>query len=161
MDMSALSDCIISLEKSADILSDFMGSISEDELKVKRRPGFWSIRHHLFHLAETQDLLYKRLVRFKEEERPVITPYFPSEDKESKAFTSAEEALSVFMALRKKQVELIRSYDESDLRKEGLHPEYRQYNIPILVRHILMHDYWHMYRMEEVWLTTDEYLEKE
>jgi len=28
-----------------------------------------------------------------------------------------------------------------------------------LERHILMHDHWHMYRMEELWLTRDAYLQ--
>ncbi len=161
MKKSILSDCIVSLEKSADIFRDFIASMTADDLKVKRRPGFWSVQHHLFHLADSQELLYKRLLLFKEENNPAITPYFPSDNKEKKAFASVEEALSVFMALRKKQVELIRSYNDADLKKEGFHPEFKQYNIPILVRHILMHDYWHMYRIEELWLTNDEYLEEE
>ena len=46
----------------------------------------------------------------------------------------------------------------ADWEKTATHPEYEQYSLIILARHILMHDHWHMYRMEELWLTRDEYL---
>ena len=48
--------------------------------------------------------------------------------------------------------------DAGTWQKTATHPEYAQYSFYILVRHILMHDHWHMYRMEELWLTRDEYL---
>jgi len=44
--------------------------------------------------------------------------------------------------------------------KETSRPEYENYSLFILVRHILMHNHWHMYRMEELWLTRDAYLTK-
>ena len=36
----------------------------------------------------------------------------------------------------------------------------KKYNFEIVLNHILFHDYWHMYRIEELWLTKDEYLSK-
>jgi hypothetical protein len=50
--------------------------------------------------------------------------------------------------------------DGSTWQKTGIHPEYELYSLSILGRHILMHDFWHMYRIEELWLTRDAYLTK-
>lgn len=69
-----------------------------------------------------------------------------------------DESLQKFSLWRGRQVELIESLPAEVWRRIGSHPEYTQYSLSILIRHILMHDHWHMYRMEELWLTNDEYL---
>jgi hypothetical protein len=58
-------------------------------------------------------------------------------------------------------VELARSCGPEAWEKPGVHPEYDQYSLEILLRHILTHDGWHMYRMEEIWLAKDESLTKQ
>ena len=55
---------------------------------------------------------------------------------------------------------LIRSADKSIWIKEAEHPEYHIYTPYIMLRHRLMHDHFHMYRIEELWLTNEEYLKK-
>jgi len=103
--------------------------------------------------------MYQRLVRFKQEKNPVFVPYFPQNDDKNKiVYASVSNALSTFENLRKKQIDLIKTFDGAVFKNEGIHPEYKRYNTMIVARHILMHDFWHMYRIEELWLTTDEYL---
>ncbi len=55
-------------------------------------------------------------------------------------------------------MELLSKLDKSVWEKTATHPEYEHYSLYILARHILIHDHWHMYRMEELWLTRDDYL---
>ena len=55
-------------------------------------------------------------------------------------------------------MELLSQLDDLDLVKEAKHDEYKKYNIEIKLNHMLFHDYWHIYRIEELWLTKDEYL---
>jgi uncharacterized damage-inducible protein DinB len=159
MQAAILSDLIVSLEKSAAILTDFINSIPEGELKIKRRPGFWSVQHHVYHLADVQELLYRRLVKFNDEAKPVFAPFIPEKDDAKFAvYNSTAEALAGYQEIRRRQIDMLNSMDEERLYKKGSHPEYKTYTPMILIRHILFHDYWHMYRIEELWLTNDEYL---
>lgn len=159
MQSAIVSDLVVSLEKSAAILTDFINSIPGEELKVKRRSGFWSVQHHVYHLANVQELLYRRLVKFNEDIKPVFVPFDPEKDDDRfRVFNSTKEALADYQEMRRKQIDLINAMDEDLLTREAAHPEYKKYTPLILVRHILFHDYWHLYRIEEIWLTTEEYL---
>lgn len=42
--------------------------------------------------------------------------------------------------------------------RSARHPEYTLYTPYVMLRHMMMHDYLHMYRIEELWLTRPEYL---
>jgi hypothetical protein len=66
--------------------------------------------------------------------------------------------LQEFEEYRKKQLTLLETADDIIWRRTASHPEYDRYSLYILTRHVLMHDHWHMYRMEELWLTKDAFL---
>jgi hypothetical protein len=143
------------------ILEDFVEGISETQLHRNRGEGFWSLYEHVEHLAVTQLMLCKRLERFVKEERPEFEPYFPDEGEQQrreKKTKPAADILAVYRRWRDKQVALIEGADASLWEKTAIHPEYEQYGFKILVRHILLHDSFHLYRMEELWLSRDEYL---
>ena len=73
---------------------------------------------------------------------------------------SMASALDQFGRYRDKQLQLLKSAGDVMWERTATHPEYEAYSLYILTRHVLMHDYWHMYRMEELWLTRDAYLTK-
>ena len=156
-DILALLDC---LKRSVPILSQLVQSIPEKKLHRRRGDDFWTPSEHLCHLAEVQPMMLGRLQRFMNEDHPEFVPFIPGEGEadERPAPMVAAEALSAFADIRDRQVTLLEAADGDVWRKTGSHPEYEQYSLHILVRHILMHDHWHMYRIEELWLTTDEYL---
>ena len=60
--------------------------------------------------------------------------------------------------MRRKTVELARTLSPEDWRKEATQPEYEYYTAKILLRHMLMHDNLHMYRIEQLWLTREVFL---
>ncbi len=70
------------------------------------------------------------------------------------------EALDQFARCRNEQLVLLDGANDVAWQKQATHPEYESYSLYILTRHTLMHDYWHMYRIEELWLTRDKYLTK-
>jgi hypothetical protein len=72
--------------------------------------------------------------------------------------TLSREIIEQFKAMREKQLDLLKNVGPEDWEKMAFHPEYDQYGLLILARHVFMHDHWHLYRMEELWLTKDEYL---
>jgi uncharacterized damage-inducible protein DinB len=153
---------IDALELSYDILERFAGQISGDRMHRKRGEGVWSVYDHLHHLVLVQPLMYKRIRMFKNEEKPIIRPYVPGpEEEKARTFERpASELIRTFGDWRRKQAELARSCGPEVWEKAGIHPEYDLYSLEILLRHVLMHDGWHMYRMEEIWLAKDEALTK-
>jgi uncharacterized damage-inducible protein DinB len=153
---------IDALELNSGILERFVLQIAEDRLHRKRGEGVWSVYEHLHHLVLVQPLMFKRIRLFKNEEKPLIRPYVPGpeEEKERTVKRPASELIRTFGEWRRKQAELARSCGPEAWAKTGTHPEYDQYSLEILLRHILTHDGWHMYRMEEIWLAKDEALTK-
>jgi hypothetical protein len=97
-----------------------------------------------------------------DEERPEFIPYIPGdgEAEDRQAPMEIDVALEFFIRHRAKQIALLEQADDADWQETGTHPEFELYSLYILIRHILMHDHWHMYRMEELWLTRDAYLTK-
>ncbi|WP_211213779.1 DinB family protein [Desulfomonile tiedjei] len=130
---------------------------------MRRGHGFWTIAEHVSHLAEVQAMLFERFQRFIDETHPEFVPYIPKDDQDASntpLVMNMDAALERFALYRHKQLDLLEGADNSIWQKTAIHPEYESYSLYILVRHVLMHDYWHMYRMEELWLTRDAYLTK-
>ena len=158
--MNTLAQFIDALKLSGSILENLVESIPPELCQQRRRPEFWTIAEHFDHLADVQSMLLERIERFQKEECPEFKPYFPAEDDIPKGPKEIDlkSSLARFKSQRDQQLELLKNTNKADWSKNGAHPEYRQYSLPILVRHVLMHDYWHMYRIEELWLTKDDYL---
>lgn len=148
------------LADSYAILSNFVAGIPEDALHEKRGEGFWSITEHVAHLAEVQPMGLGRINRMLDEDSPEFVPYFPAEDEtaETPSPQPMEKILADFKTGRDAIIERLSACSDADWQRTAIHPEYTQYGIHIFARHILMHDHWHMYRMEELFLTRDEYL---
>jgi uncharacterized damage-inducible protein DinB len=149
------------LSRTPAILSEFVKTIPEAKFNVRRGEGIWTIAEHVSHLAEVQPMLLERFQRFMNEDRPEFIPYIPKDDQDTSDKPlpmGVSTALEQFAQFRTKQVALLESADDSVWQKTAIHPEYELYTFRILVRHALLHDYWHMYRMEELWLTRDAYL---
>ncbi|MDP4092861.1 MAG: DinB family protein [Bacillota bacterium] len=141
-----------------EIIEDYFKNIPAEYLDKKRSEQAWTIREHLYHIVSVQEMLLKRINTIKEENTPVIKPYFPeNEPDRQKLFDSIEEALDIYKNFRSKQIELINELSNAELDKEAHHNEYISYNIPIIINHMIFHEYWHMYRIEELWLTRDAY----
>jgi uncharacterized damage-inducible protein DinB len=160
--MKDIPDLLDGLGRSGRILTEFVRNIPVDKLNLRRGEGFWTIAEHVSHLAQVQPMLLERLERFMNEDRPEFVPYIPG-DGETEALPPQMEmnaALESFDRGRAKQIALLEKAQVTDWQKTGTHPEYELYSLYILVRHILMHDHWHMYRIEELWLTRDAYLTK-
>lgn len=166
------------LRAAPDVLADLVRSVPAGRLDVRRRPHFWTIRDHIVHLADVQPMLLGRIERFRDEEHPSFIPFIPddaeADDGEggepesageppdggarSTEPQSVEAAVEAFRECRDRQIRLIESLSAEVWERRASHPEYSLYSTSILIRHIAMHDHWHMYRVEELWLTRDEFL---
>ena len=144
------------LRNNIAMLESLIGAVEKPS--EPRGPEHWSIAQHLAHIASTQEMLFHRLEAFLENERPRFVPFFPEDEGPDKSGQPVEVLLNEFAEWRRKQIEIIEGAGEEIWQREADHPEYTRYGFEILVRHIALHDYFHMYRMEELWNTRDEYL---
>jgi DinB superfamily len=159
--MEDIRDLLEGLRRAPKILTQFVKSIPKGKLDLRRGEGCWTIAEHFSHLAQVQPLLLGRFERFINEEHPEFIPYIPGkgeEEPDTPPRMSMATALDQFAEYRDKQLALLKKIDDITWKRIATHPEYESYSLYILTRHVLMHDYWHMYRMEELWLTKDAYL---
>lgn len=140
-----------------DILDDFINSMPSDAL-YKKRGDNWTIFQHLEHLLAPQELLLQRIQKFIDEPVPVMTPYNPEDRPKTNTEIKPAEVLAKLKDIRTKQVELLKKCPDELWKKKAVHPEYTDYSLRILARHIYMHDGFHMYRMEDLWILKDEFL---
>jgi uncharacterized damage-inducible protein DinB len=159
--MRDIRDLLEGLRRTPKILSEFVLAVPEDKIDWRRGEGFWTVAEHVSHLAQVQPMLLARLQRFLNEDHPDFVPYIPGsgeDEPDTPPRMNMNAALEQFTQCRKNQLALLESAEDTTWKKTATHPEYELYSFYILTRHTLMHDYWHMYRMEELWLTRDAYL---
>jgi uncharacterized damage-inducible protein DinB len=145
-----------SLKLVPEVLTGFIEGIPEEELHLRRGQGFWTIAEHLKHLAELQPVFRQRIQAFFDQEKPVVTPTNVA-DTPSQGVDVAQ-VLKSFQAGREKVVELLGQAPAGVWSKQGAHPRYKSFDFHFMVRHILVHDYWHMHRIEDLWQDKDETL---
>lgn len=142
------------------ILENLLGPIPKGVLKEIRKVGKWPIHSHVCHLSVAQPMLLKRFDEFLTENKPVFVLYFPDKDEGGNDLMKMDLAvqLSLFKQYRSELLKKIKSVNGSFWEKMATHPEYEVYTPYIMIRHIMLHDYLHMYRIEELWLTNPEYV---
>jgi len=160
----AIEDKLSILSQTPHILKELVDEIPIDQLKVKRQAGRWCIHEHVCHLFEALHMMLERFKTFKRVKNPSFKPYLPGTNDVAASSTlidmNMDKCLIGFKRERMKLLELLKSYDKDDWKNEGSHPEYVRYNPAIFLRHIMMQDHLHMYRIEELWLTTNEFIGK-
>ena len=147
------------LEQAPAILRDLLYSIPKAKLDEKRLNRPWTIKDEVNHLIEVQPILLGRLKLFKKEMKPVIQPYMPNQKTLKFVNVSdADQVYQTFAEIRDEQMDVIKSFTPLEWEKEAEHGEYEEYGTQILVRHIHLHDCFHMYKIEELWLSRQTYL---
>ncbi len=160
--MDDIKELIKGLSNTPKILKSLHKSISNNSLKEKRSTEKWTIHEHFCHLAVAEVMIYERFHEFKINESPKFSPYLPDQigSSENLIGLNLEEQIDKFERLREQTVKFIAGFELDDWNKKAQHQEYYRYGSYIFLRHVLMHDYFHMYRIEELWLTKEEYFNK-
>jgi hypothetical protein len=151
-------DFVKILDLNKNILCQFVERMTDTEIN-KRIKNYWTIYEHIEHLAFSQNILLGRIKQFIEEDRPVIKPF----DAENRTFVgkySVKELLQRYCELRDEQIKLIKDAANDKWKNEGVHEEYKKYTCEILVRHAILHDSFHMWRMEELWIENDDLIKE-
>jgi DinB superfamily len=162
METNLVPQMLQALQVTPDLLEDMIRRVPASRLKAHRLKGQWCIHSHVCHIVGVQPMLLGRLQRFLREGSPTFTPYFPDkqgEDPEAGLLRlDLQACLREFHDHRRELIAFAESIPEGFWDRKAHHPEYDEYTPHILLRHMLMHEHLHMYRIETLWLTSDEYI---
>jgi len=142
------------LEHAPGLIVPMVWEIPEEQRKVRPSPGKWSAHEHACHLADVHGLFFDRLDLILASDEASIEPYPPSADDESGALLDhdLETDLVRFESDRERLVQRLRALTPDDWIRSAEHPEYAEYSVFIMFRHVAMHDHLHGYRIEEILL---------
>jgi len=149
------------LEGFPILLADLVRRIPAE--RRRRRPvhGAWSIHEHVAHLAEAQERSNERAQAFIDHEHPRFEPREPDAgddarrretelDDARRRETELDDALERIAAGHELFVHLLGTLLPEDWSRKASHPGHASYTPLVMARHALLHDYHHLYRIEEL-----------
>ncbi len=125
MDAATRESWLGDLEELPAKLVDAVRELSEQQFGTPYRPGGWTVRQVVHHLADSHLNSYCRFRLALTEENPTIRPYDEAEWAELKDAKSApvELSLSLLKALHGRWVLLLRSLSDVEFGRTYRHPE--------------------------------------
>lgn len=145
---------LIALSETPIILSELINEIEPELYKKEIITGKWSIHEHATHIA-VGDIygFQKRLKDFKIEETISFEPLSGDNfDEDFFINLDLKQTTNNFFEIRQKTIELAKSFNKNKWNKVAFHPEYKTYTPYIMLRHLLMHDHAHLYKIEDMGL---------
>jgi DinB family protein len=135
------------LETQLDALGFVLARATPAALDARPRPGEWSARENLAHLARHHAVFLERLRRLLEEDRPALGRYRAEDDPEWAAWMALpqDEVLDRLGALRAALIALVRSLPPAACARTGLHPAFGEMNVAGWLDFFLLHEAHHLY----------------
>ena len=106
-------------------LKKLLKKLSNQSLDVSYRPGGWTVRQVVNHIADSHMNAYMRMKLAVTERTPIIKPYEEglwAETEDSKQ-GSVKVSMRLLNALHRRWVQFLESLSEEDLEKGYFHPE--------------------------------------
>lgn len=140
------------LGETPRLLEELINEIAPVLYKEKIIQGKWSIHEHATHVA-VGDIygFQKRLKDFREKEKPTFEPLSGDNfDKDFFLKLDLKKTITDFFEVRQRTIELAKSFNSIHWNKLAVHPEYKIYTPYVMLRHLLMHDHHHLYKIEDM-----------
>ena len=121
-----LKDWTAAIEELPEKLSAAIAGLSEQQLEAPYRPGGWTVRQVVHHLADSHMNCYLRYRFALTEDRPRITAYDEAIWAELPDAKSAPADLSIDLltGLHRRWAMLLRSMSEQQFARAFIHPEH-------------------------------------
>jgi uncharacterized damage-inducible protein DinB len=118
-------DNIEAIAQLPTLLRQAVEGLTEEQLDTPYRPGGWTVRQVVHHLADSHINSYNRFRLALTEDRPTIKPYDEKRWAELPDAKSSpvEVSLVLLNALHQRWATLLRSLSPADLQRVFLHPE--------------------------------------
>jgi hypothetical protein len=133
-------------------LREAVAGLNEAQLDTPYRPGGWTVRQVVHHLADSHVNSYVRFRLALTESNPTIRPYEERDWAELPDARTADVAVSLTLleALHDRWVRLLRSLDEKDFRRTLHHPEAGTLDIDYLTDMYAWHSRHHVAHVTEL-----------
>lgn len=125
LDQTARSELLAQMRELPAELRKAAEGLSAQQLDTPYRPGGWTVRQVVHHLADAQMNWYIRTKLALTEDNPTIKPYDESMWAESQDSRTGEigSSLSILDGLYSRWMKLLNSLDPSHWERTFLHPE--------------------------------------
>ena len=130
MDQEKRNELIAQYRDGYSVVAEALLKITPEELDARPRPGAWTPREIVHHLADSEMTSAVRLRRLLAEERPVIQGYDQDEFARRLHYDRPHEAsLELFRYARMSTAELLERLQPADWLREGTHSESGAYGV--------------------------------
>lgn len=125
---SQLQEWIVTLEQFPNKLQKLVINLFPEQLDTPYRPGGWTVRQVVHHVADSHHHSYIRFKWALTENKPVIKYYYEQLWAELEDAKSAPIGLSLnhLSAVHAKLVYLLKGMSETDFNKSFIHPEHNE-----------------------------------
>jgi hypothetical protein len=150
----------IVLLQTPHLLQEMFEKIQDDLISKRRIPNAWTIEEWGWHLMDAQTLFKNRFLSIAESKNELIKTHQPDFSKAYPIPADQElgNALVDFERIRNEQIEWLKNQPLEFWDKAVRHEEYYPFNPGILLRHMMLVDQVHLFQIEKLWLTKEEYL---
>jgi DinB family protein len=112
------------------VVAESLLGLEGDELDVRPKPGKWSAKEIVHHLADSEMTAAVRARLLIAVDRPQISGYDQDEFARRLHYDRPMEAsLEVFKAVRRSTAELLECLSEAEWQREGTHSEHGRYTL--------------------------------
>lgn len=136
---------------TAELTKRIDGKSAED-LSRPEKPGKWSIRQVVRHLADADLVWGWRLRMILAQDRPQITGYDQDlwADRLGYAHADVQQSLELFDVLRRSNLDLIDRASPDDLERVGMHAERGPESVAHLMKLYAGHDLLHLNQIDRI-----------
>jgi hypothetical protein len=141
------------LAATPEILRILMAGVTDEIAVRKPAPGRWSLAEVLEHLAHIEGHMFRaRLDQILAADGALVEPYDEKEFDEAGTYSGndPEESFAHWEEQRESAVELIRTLDQTRLKRTGRHPEYGTFTLENLLNNWVCHDLGHVRQIAEL-----------
>ena len=155
--MSDTTALIAALENSPGVIIPLIREVPPQYLKRRPSPTKWSAYEHACHLSGTDGPFRERLDLMLSTRSPLIRSIINSPEVESGALLSVDldESLDRYVKERASLVKRLKELSVDDWQRTAEHEAFSHYSVWIMFRHLLNHEMFHAYRIEELLLKKD------
>ncbi|MCC6824545.1 MAG: DinB family protein [Acidobacteria bacterium] len=155
--MSDTTKLISALATAPGVIIPLIREVPAEILKRRPSENKWSAYEHAIHLSQSDVAFRARLDLILSEPEPLIKTIENSPEDEAGAMLEVDldASLDRYVRERASLVERLKQLSPDEWQKEAVHEAFDHYSVFIMFRHLLNHEMFHAYRIEELLLKKD------
>jgi len=140
------------LAANANNLNKLVNGLSEERLSLRPAQQDWSIREHIAHIYDTEEMMETRVERMLSEDNPQLQMLKPFETAENQAGrpASTHDMLAAFLEMRARFVIRLETLSLRDFYRTGWHTEFGRITILRQLAYIANHEQTHFPGIEQI-----------